>query len=80
MRLSSFGRRWQMGNAQRATVLTEATTLGIAEITLRRARKALGVQVRRQGFGRDGRRSCADYSFPRSLICRSSLSIASASQ
>ena len=36
-------------------VLTEATTLGIAEITLRRARKALGVQVRREGFGKDGR-------------------------
>jgi hypothetical protein len=36
-------------------VLREATTLGFAEITLRRARKALGVQVRREGFGKDGR-------------------------
>ena len=35
-------------------VLREATDLGIAEITLRRARKALGVQVRREGFGKDG--------------------------
>jgi len=33
----------------------EAAALGIAEITLRRARKALGVQVRREGFGKDGR-------------------------
>ena len=68
------------GERPATEVLREAAALGIAEITLRRARKALGVQVRRQGFGRDGRRSCADYSFPRSLICRSSLSIASASQ
>jgi len=30
-------------------------TLGIAEIALRRTRKALGAQVRRQGFGKDGR-------------------------
>jgi len=36
-------------------VLNEATALGIAEMTLRRARKALGVQVRREGFGKDGR-------------------------
>src|SRR5437870_674424 len=36
-------------------VLNEATALGITEITLRRARKALGVQVRREGFGKDGR-------------------------
>ena len=33
----------------------EAAHLGLAEITLRRARKALGVQVRREGFGKDGR-------------------------
>jgi len=36
-------------------VLTEATAFGIAEMTLRRARKALSVRVRRQGFGTDGR-------------------------
>src|SRR5438094_490203 len=36
-------------------VLTEATVLGVAEMTLRRARKALSVRVRRQGFGKDGR-------------------------
>ena len=36
-------------------MLREATALGIAEITLRRARKAVGVQVRREGFGKDGR-------------------------
>ena len=36
-------------------MLREAAALGIAEITLRRARKALGVQVRREGFGKDGR-------------------------
>ena len=29
--------------------------LGIAEITLRRARQALGVRVRREGFGKEGR-------------------------
>jgi len=43
------------GERQATEVLTEATTLGIAEMTLRRARKALGVLVRRQGFGKDGR-------------------------
>ena len=36
-------------------MLNEATALGIAEMTLRRARKALSVRVRRQGFGKDGR-------------------------
>jgi len=36
-------------------VLREGSDLGIAEIALRRARKALGVQVRREGFGTDGR-------------------------
>src|SRR5439155_22447797 len=36
-------------------VLREATALGLAAIPLRRARKALGVQVRREGFGKDGR-------------------------
>jgi len=36
-------------------VLGEATALGVAEMTLRRARKALSVRVRRQGFGKDGR-------------------------
>ena len=43
------------GERPASDVLTEATTLGIAEMTLRRARKALGVNVRRQGFGTDGR-------------------------
>src|SRR5207249_9444632 len=43
------------GERPATEVLTEATTLGIAEMTLRRARKALGVQVRREGFGKDGR-------------------------
>src|SRR5438128_9387484 len=43
------------GERTATDVLTEATALGIAEITLRRARKALGVQVRREGFGKDGR-------------------------
>ena len=37
------------------SLLHEAAALGIAEITLRRARKALGGQVRREGFGKDGR-------------------------
>jgi len=36
-------------------VLREAAVLRITEITLRRARKALGGQVRREGFGKDGR-------------------------
>ena len=43
------------GERPASDVLDEATTLGIAEMTLRRARKALGVLVRRQGFGKDGR-------------------------
>src|SRR5438094_9121956 len=43
------------GERPATEVLTEATALGIAEITLRRARKALRVNVRRQGFGPDGR-------------------------
>jgi hypothetical protein len=43
------------GERPATEVLGEATTLGIAEMTLRRARKALSVQVRRQGFGKDGR-------------------------
>jgi hypothetical protein len=43
------------GEPPASEVLREASDLGIAEITLRRARKALGVQVRREGFGRDGR-------------------------
>ena len=43
------------GERPATEVLTEATTLGIAEMTLRRARKALSVRVRRQGFGSDGR-------------------------
>src|SRR5207249_1485213 len=43
------------GERPATDVLSEATTLGIAEMTLRRARKALGVHVRRQGFGKDGR-------------------------
>jgi len=42
------------GERPATDVLTEATALGIAERTLRRARKALGVLVRRQGF-KDGR-------------------------
>jgi hypothetical protein len=42
------------GERPATEVLNEATALGIAERTLRRARKALGVQVRRQGF-KDGR-------------------------
>ncbi len=42
------------GERPATDVLTEATALGIAERTLRRARKALGVLVRRQGFT-DGR-------------------------
>jgi len=37
------------------SLLHEAAALGIAEITLRRARKALRVHVRREGFGKDGR-------------------------
>ena len=36
-------------------VLREATARGLAAITLRRVRKALGVQVRREGFGKEGR-------------------------
>src|SRR5207302_9031742 len=43
------------GERTASDVLREAAALGIAEITLRRARKALGVQVRREGFGKDGR-------------------------
>ena len=43
------------GERPATEVLNEARVLGIAEITLRRARKALGVQVRREGFGKDGR-------------------------
>ncbi len=43
------------GERPATEVPREATALGIAEITLRRARKALGVQVRREGFGKDGR-------------------------
>ncbi len=43
------------GERPASEVLREAAALGIAEITLRRARKALGVQVRREGFGKDGR-------------------------
>ena len=43
------------GERPATEVLHEATALGIAEMTLRRARKALGVLVRRQGFGKDGR-------------------------
>src|SRR5262249_12124869 len=49
--------RAALGGGERPAtdVLREASVLGIAEITLRRARKALGVQVRREGFGRDGK-------------------------
>ena len=49
--------RAALADGERAAteVLTEATALGIAERTLRRARKALSVHVRRQGFGKDGR-------------------------
>jgi len=43
------------GERPATEVLTEATVLGVAEMTLRRARKALSVRVRRQGFGKDGR-------------------------
>jgi len=43
------------GERAASDVLREAAALGLAEITLRRARKALGVQVRREGFGKDGR-------------------------
>ena len=43
------------GERPASEVLREAAALGIAEITLRRARKALGVQVPREGSGRDGR-------------------------
>ena len=43
------------GEHPASEVLQEATALGLAAITLRRARKALGVQVRREGFGKDGR-------------------------
>src|SRR5438093_7765023 len=43
------------GERPATEVLNEATVLGIAEITLRRARKALSVRVRRQGFGKEGR-------------------------
>jgi len=43
------------GERPATEVLNEATALGIAEMTLRRARKALSVRVRRQGFGKDGR-------------------------
>jgi hypothetical protein len=42
------------GERPATDVLSEGTALGIAERTLRRARKALGVLVRRQGF-KDGR-------------------------
>jgi len=42
------------GERPATEVLKETTALGIAERTLRRARKALGVLVRRQGFT-DGR-------------------------
>ncbi len=42
------------GERPASDVLREATNLGIAESTLRRARKAPGVQVRREGFGKDG--------------------------
>jgi len=42
------------GERPATEVLREAAAFGIAEITLRRARKALGVQVRREGFGKDG--------------------------
>ena len=43
------------GERPATEVLTEATVLGVAEMTLRRARKALSVRVRRHGFGKDGR-------------------------
>ena len=43
------------GERPATEVLREAAAFGIAEITLRRARKALGVQVRREGFGKDGK-------------------------
>ncbi len=43
------------GERPASDVLREAAALGIAEITLRRAPKAVGVQVRREGFGKDGR-------------------------
>jgi len=43
------------GERPASEVLREAAALGVAEITLRRARKAVGVQVRREGFGKDGR-------------------------
>ena len=42
------------GERAASDVLREAAALGIAEITLRRARKALGVRVRREGFGKEG--------------------------
>ena len=38
------------GERAAEVVMREAAALGIAEMTLRRARKALSVQVRRQGF------------------------------
>src|SRR5205814_714322 len=38
------------GERPASEVLREAAALGVAEITLRRARKAVGVQVRREGF------------------------------
>ena len=42
------------GERPATEVLNEATALGVAERTLRRARQALSVHVRRQGF-KDGR-------------------------
>jgi len=50
-------RRAALAGGERAAteVFREAATPGIAEITLCRARKALGVQLRREGFGKDGR-------------------------
>ena len=43
------------GERPATEVLKEATVLGVAERTLRRARKAPLVNVRRQGFGKEGR-------------------------
>jgi hypothetical protein len=43
------------GERPATEVLHEATAFGIAERTLRRARKGLSVHVRREGFGKDGK-------------------------
>ena len=43
------------GERPAADVLREADEAGIAEITLRRARKEMGVRTRREGFGKGSR-------------------------